>query len=79
MKEIPLNLTFLNFDPKNEIAFKFTRKSLLNAARARLPRGFIKGIPYKMHPFASLARAVFLKGFLWKIEAAGKILKGYSL
>merc|ERR1712001_193875 len=48
LKEIPLNLTFLNFNPKNEIAFKFTRKSLLNAARARLAQGFIKEIPFKI-------------------------------
>ena len=43
-----LKFDFLNFDPKNEIAFKFTRKSLLNAARARLARGFIKEIPFKI-------------------------------
>ena len=43
-----LKFDFLNFDPKNEIAFKFTRKSLLNAARARLARGFIKEIPCKI-------------------------------
>ena len=48
LKEIILNLTFLNFEPKNEIAFKFTRKSLSNAARARLARGFIKEIPFKI-------------------------------
>jgi len=26
-----LKFDFLNFDPKNEIAFKFTRKSLVNS------------------------------------------------
>ena len=32
------------------------------------------------NPRASLARAEkFLKGFLWKIEAGRKILKGYPL
>ena len=43
LKEIPFNLTSINFDPKNEITFKLTRKSLLNAARARLARVFFAG------------------------------------
>merc|ERR1712030_206312 len=74
LKEIPLNLTFLNFDKKNEIAFNFTRKSLLNAARARLARGLYKKFPIKCST-CKTRQVVNLKGNPFKIFPPASIFR----
>merc|ERR1712030_152318 len=74
LKEIPLNLTFLNFDQKNGIAFNFTRKSLLNAARARLARGLYKKFPIKCST-CKTRQVVNLKGNPYKIFPPASIFQ----